>query len=120
MSENPKLQIGGTVNGDLIIVRADSADELKELTKGLADVADEVITDWSSFKQAALAKGVFTADSGKSSGGGGKAAASDSAPPSGDTPTCQHGPMKDLAGRGYKNRWYCKEYKKENQCPARP
>lgn len=120
MAEENKLQLGGTVNGDLVIIRADSAEELAALAKGLAEVADPVITDWSAFKQAALAKGIFTGDQNRKVGGssgGGKAA--DSAPPSGGTPTCKHGPMKDL-GNKYRNRWYCKEFKKELQCDSLP
>lgn len=34
-------------------------------------------------------------------------------------PTCAHGPMKDLAAKNYRNRWYCPAPRGEQQCPAR-
>lgn len=35
-------------------------------------------------------------------------------------PACAHGPMKDLASKGYKNRWYCSgpfNLPREQKCP---
>jgi len=42
------------------------------------------------------------------------------AAPAGTGPVCQHGPMKDLAAKGYRNRWYCPAPKGQPQCPALP
>lgn len=35
-------------------------------------------------------------------------------------PTCQHGPMKDLSAKNYRNRWYCPAPKGQPQCAALP
>jgi len=33
-------------------------------------------------------------------------------------PSCSHGPMKDLAHKGYRKRWYCPAPKGQQQCQA--
>lgn len=120
-SDYNKLQLGGEVNGDLVIVRADSAEEMDELLKGLSEKADDIITNWSAFKQAGLAKGVFTKSQ---NSGGSRGRAKDSSPPSSDggIPKCKHGEMKDLGDPSetkYRHRYYCTEKNRSNQCPAK-
>ena len=100
-----KLQLSGDVgNGDLFCVRADTVEEMDEIFEGLANSGESLIKNLSTFKQVAIAKGVFVKPQAKER-------KADSAPPGGDgVPTCKHGKMNDAgdpAETGYKNRYYC-------------
>lgn len=132
MSESPfdsrgynPLQVSTSVSGDLWVFRADSGQELRQILEGTAAEADAAIDALNTLKQVGVAKGVFTGDAkkpGGSGGGSGGGRASDSAPPSGGNgggETCKHGPMKDFADRGYRNRWYCSARNRDEQCPPR-
>lgn len=114
------LQISGRINGDLVVVRGKDADELSENIAGLTKNGEDLIKNWSDFKELAILKGVFTGEAtGSNTNNGRKPRANDAAPSSGGTPTCNHGTMKDLAGKGYKHRYYCPAPKGETQCQAR-
>lgn len=100
-----RVQLSTFVNGDQLVFRTDTNEELAELLEeGVASV-EKVLENLNKFKQVVVAKGVMTSE------GGGKSSkrSSDSPPPTdGDeVPHCKHGPMNDLSGRGYKKRWYC-------------
>lgn len=110
-----KIQISGKVHGDLVVVRGDSGEDLSDTLMGLAEHADDIVSRWGDFKTVAVAKGVFTGDA----VGGGKPAGRASAPAetnSSGVPTCRHGEMKDLRGKGYKNDFFCPEKDRDKQC----
>lgn len=115
------FQISGKVHGDLVVVRGNTAEEFSANLAALATYSGDVVTNWSDFKELAVAKGIFTGDAtgGPSNGGQRKARRGDDPPPSGDTPSCAHGTMNDFKERGYKHRYYCPEKNRANQCPAR-
>lgn len=117
MSEESNIQLSDKVNGTLINVRADSAEELAELVAGLVEKADEIVTKFSSFKEVFVAKGILTQSEGRS-GGTFKGSESNAAATSGEggTPTCKHGPMKDLRSKNYKSDFYCTESDRDKQC----
>lgn len=121
----PAVQLSSFISGDQWVFRADSGDDLKGVLESVAGSADASISALNALKQVGIANGVFSGDSTKGSGGGGSKPAerkSDSGPPSssGGGEVCQHGPMKDFSGRGYKNRWYCPAKNRDEQCRARP
>ncbi len=102
----PPVQFSTFVNGDQYVFRADSTEELANQAEEAAEHmerAQKAITAW---KQIVVAKGVFTGDSSRK---GATERAADTPPPAAgeEAPRCKHGPMKDLAGKGYKKRWYC-------------
>lgn len=115
-----KIQLSDKVNGTLINVRADSVAELDEIVDGLVESADNIVTKFSSFKEVWVAKGILTqSDRGNSfskgavNGPEGSVGGSES---SGGTPTCKHGPMKDLRSKNYKSDFYCTESDRDKQC----
>lgn len=126
MSDYNRLQLSTFVLNDQLVVRANSVEELKELSQSLAEKTDELVEAFNKFKEVYLAKGVMTGGTPKSSGSGAGAApkSAGSPPASGgsEAPTCGCGvPMLDLAGRGFKYRWYadkqkCKNEGKERSC----
>lgn len=100
-----RVQYSTFVNGDQVVIRADNGEELVEVSQSLADNMEAALKAINVFKQTVVADGVFTGDSSKK---GERERVADSPPPGGDgVPRCKHGPMDDLAGRGYKKRWYC-------------
>ncbi len=110
-----KIQLSKKINGDLWNIRANSAEEFKSIIEDLAGVADDTLTTLSEVVQAALAKGVQTAEfdsepDKKSSGGSRK---------SSGPPKCRHGEMKDLADKNYKHRYYCTARSRDEQCDPR-
>ncbi len=122
MSEDyPKVQVSSFITGDQWVFRGEDGESLKKTVESVAENADDTIKALNGIKQVGVASGIFTGDSSK--GGnrqGGGERKQDAPPPSGDTPTCSHGPMKDLSGRGYKNRWYCQAKNRDEQCKPRP
>jgi hypothetical protein len=123
MSEFPKIHIDTVANGDFIHLRTDSGEEMLEVVSGLAQHYGEIAERLGDIKQAALARGVFSGDASnpsQSTGAGAKKGATTSSKPvtapDGGAPVCEHGPMKDMAGkrnkRGepYKNRYYCTKW----------
>lgn len=113
------IQVNSTVNGDLWNVRGDDAEEFYANLKGLADNADEVHEALTVFKQAGIAKGVFSGTAQPSAPPAAEPAHSaGSPPPTSGPPECEggHGPMKDLSGKTnkkgetYKFRYYCSKF----------
>lgn len=83
----------------------------------IKQVADLVLDDGALFdrltelKQVGVSKGVFA-----SPGQAAPALNTGTPPPPDNTPTCSHGPMKDLRGRGYKADFYCTAKDRSDQC----
>jgi len=113
-----KLQISGDLNGDLYCIRADTVQELNEIFEGLASSGEDLVKNLSTFKQVAIAKGVFTKPAPKA-----QERKADTPPPGGDgVPRCKHGPRNDAgdpAETGYKHRYYCtlKTSNWKEKCP---
>lgn len=120
MSDDYKLQLSSTVNGNLVNVRAQSAEELQELVEGLAKTVDGVFTAFAQFKDGVVAKDIFTGNAGVGGGlGGAKGASSTGSGRSvsaNGVPECQHGPMLDLRSKNYKSDYYCSHKDRDNQC----
>jgi len=114
----PPVQLSTFVNGDQLVFRANSGEELAEIIKSVTEKTDEILDGLNATKKAFIAEGVFTGDSSKKRASDRKA---DTPPPIADVevPTCKHGPMLDLAGKGYKKRWYCPERGRDRECWAR-
>lgn len=122
MGSEYKVQANVTVAGVLFNVNGDSTEEAVDNLCKLDEKGPAIFQAVASLNQAALAAEVFGKNAEapstfKSSGGG-----NGSAPParSSSIPQCDHGDMKDLSGKGYKNRWYCSAPRDEPQCKARP
>lgn len=103
-----RIQVNKEIDGDLWNIRARSAQEFLEITRGLAEEGDAALEFFADFVQVVLARNVRT------KGGGGSANASVSAS---GIPTCKHGEMKDLASKGYRHRYYCSAKNRSEQCP---
>jgi len=88
------------VNGYTVSLDGEVNEIIEEL-KALDAAATALIDAAVEVQQKFVAKGVFTKSQ--------KPKASPSTPPpgSGDVPTCNHGPRKDLGHKNYKHRWYC-------------
>ena len=101
------IQISSKLNGDLVNVRANSAEELEELLDGLAERSGPIAEKWSNFKQAGVAAIIFTNDDNRGGRSSSKSTstATDSAPDG--PPTCKHGEMKDLGDKYRSGRWHC-------------
>lgn len=126
MSDEPttynRVQLSTFINGDQIVLRADTGAELKEVAEGVAKEFEAALEHINSVKQIGIAKGVFTGDSSqKGATGTPKKRTKDTPPPGGsdDAPECLHGPMKDLSDRNYKHRFYCPERGKDKACWAK-
>lgn len=124
MSEYNKVQLSFTTNGDHVVFRADTGEELLEVAKSVAENYKETLDAVNTVKQVGVASGVFTGDSLKKNGGDNKKSrSSDTPPPSGgevEVPTCEHGPMKDLRGNGYKYDFYCPSDEKDWKKKCKP
>lgn len=112
-----KIQLSKKVNGDLWNIRANSAEEFRQIVEDLAGVADSALSSMGEVVQAVLAKGVQTEEfsepeTKKSYSGGRKST-------SGGPPKCRHGEMKDLAEKNYKHRYYCTARSRDEQCDPR-
>lgn len=108
------LQISGKVHGDLVVVRGKSVKDLTTTMEELAKEADSIVSGWTDFKVAAVAKGVFTGDA---LGGDKKSTKSSSIATTSDgAPRCKHGEMKDLTHKNYKSTHYCSNTNRDEQC----
>ncbi len=115
MAEDYKIQLSTKVNGNLLNLRAQSAEELKDLIQGLAKNVDDTFQAFGEFKDAVILKDVFTGDAAKDLPNDNKSSANRNASSDG-TPSCKHGPMKDLRHKGYKSDFYCSESDRDKQC----
>lgn len=119
--ETYKVQLSTTVNGNLVNLRAQSPEELKELVEGLAKNVDETFTAFAQFKDGVILKDLFTGNAQKPLAGqqsNSNTSASNSGS-GGGIPSCKHGEMKDLRGNGYKSDFYCTAKNRDEQCKPR-
>lgn len=124
----PKVQLSTFIHGDQFVFRGENGEQLQETVKSVAKTGEETVKALTAFKHVAVANGVFTGDS-KNKGVAKEESvprerAADSPPPGDDTPRCGCGvPMKDLAHKNYKKRWYagddCKTKGKGKDCWAK-
>jgi len=104
------VELTTSVAGDLIkITGVDTESVVKQLDdlKGNEDFFDRL----TELKQLGVAKGVFSGPAQAA-----PALSTGTPPPPDNTPTCSHGKMKDLRGKGYKSDFYCTEKNRDNQC----
>lgn len=81
MSEYNKVQLSFFANGDQVVLRADTGEELAEVAKSVAENANDTLKALNAAKQAMVASGVFTGDSVKKGDSGTKPRAADTPPP---------------------------------------
>jgi hypothetical protein len=128
----PGVQLSTFVKNDQLVFRAPSGEALKDLLVGVAENGDTILDALNSVKQVVIAKGVLTSADNQAGKPAAKATgtaakpkkstgrAADKAPPSGDIEffegedgrqyaslECDHGPMVDLRGQGFKSDLYC-------------
>lgn len=113
----PRLQVSSTIHGDFWVVRGESGKDFDETLQGLGEHADSILSSFSNFKSAAVAKGVFTGQANPSASAPAATRAASGPPASNGTPQCAHGEMKDLADKGYRHRYYCPQPRGQKQCP---
>lgn len=138
----PPVQVSTFVKGDQFVFRGVSVEEVHQNVRDFGLKGNDFFEDLATFKQVALAKGVFTGHGSSAGREDMKPAprkttgsrAKDSAPPpddvkfyedggekwaTGEGIDCEHGPRKDLRGNGYKADLYCslntQDFKKK--CP---
>lgn len=120
MSDDYKIQLNLTVNGNLVNVRANSAEELKTTVEELAKTVDDTFSAVAQFKEGVTAKDVFTG--GLQGKGNGPAQSQSASVGANGVPNCKHGPMKDLrgqttrSGQPYKYDYYCSSTDRDNTC----
>ncbi len=118
--EEWQIQISKKIAGDLWNFRARDAEAFAELSKGLAEHGDDILNSLGSFVQIVIARTVQTEEFNSSTSKPASKQPVSRQSDDGGTPSCKHGPMKDLADKNYKNRWYCSSTDRKNQCPSLP
>lgn len=111
--DNYKIQVSTTVNGNLVNLRAQSAEELKNTVVELAKSVDDIFTAFAQFKDGVILKDLFTGNAQQPLKGQGSAKTNATED---GVPTCKHGPMKDLRHKNYKSDFYCTESDRDKQC----
>lgn len=119
-TEEWQIQISKKIAGDLWNFRAPTAEAFAELSKGLAEHGDDILNSLGSFVQIVIARTVQTEEFNSSTSKPAARAQQSVVKDDNGTPSCKHGPMKDLQDKGYKNRWYCSSSDRKNQCPSLP
>ena len=79
-----RVQLSTFLNGDQLVLRTDSGEELEDVTKGVAKHVDGILTSFNAVKKAFIAEGVFTGDSSKKSASRSGDRKPDTPPPSTD------------------------------------
>ena len=128
MSEDWKLQVSyKSSNGDLINVRANTADELSVLLEGIGDYATQIEATRRTLSGVSVAAPLSTSSSTgstmppQSSQPPQAQAPSSTAPATQGGPTCQHGPRKYKSGISSKTgnpyaMWVCPMPQGADQC----
>ena len=131
-NEDWKLQVSyKTPTGDMINIRANSADELSILLEGVGDYSTQIASVQrlvgAAYTAAPLATSTSTTDtppwatSGAIQPSPQFATAPMATPPQQSAPTCIHGPRKHLSGVSKKNgkpysMWVCSQPQGADQC----
>lgn len=117
MSEDYALQASFKVGATLVNVRHKDPDQFKLLCEWLTDECRQK----NFIAEAEEALGGATVTQAVANVQAGMPGTQPVAQPAaGGPPTCAHGVMKDLDGKGYKNRYYCAapfNTPKEQKCP---
>lgn len=116
MSDDYKIQLSTTVNGNLLNFRGESVPDLKEQVQGLATELDDIVTALVQIKEGIILKDLFTGTASPGKGGSSNANSSNNGGDNSGTPRCKHGEMKDLTSKGYKSTHYCPEPDRDKQC----
>ena len=124
MAEEWKLQVSyKTPSGDMINVRANTADELSVLLEGIGDYATQIAAVQKLVVGASNTAPLSTPSSTVGTKPAPSSAPTQAVPPSGGTagPTCQHGPRKYKSGISSKTgnpyaMWVCPMPQGPEQC----
>ena len=117
--ENWKLQVSlKTPTGDLINIRANTADELSVLLEGIGDYSVQIASTQKLVTAAYNVSPLATTGSTQDTA---PAVSSPTVPASGQSPTCIHGGRKFLSGISKKNgkpyaMWVCQQPQDQGQC----
>ena len=123
--ENWKLQVSvKSPNGDLINIRATSADELSVLLEGISDYSTQIAATAKMLNGASVAAPLATTTSTVDNPPWATSAPAPTVAPSAtglSSPTCVHGPRKFLSGISKKNgkpysMWVCPQPQGAEQC----
>lgn len=115
MSDDYKVQLSTTVNGNLLNFRGESVPDLTGQVQQFATELDDIVTALVQIKEGIILKDLFTGTASPK----GPSNASNTPNNSGDsggTPRCKHGEMKDLRSKNYKSDFYCPEPDRDKQC----
>jgi len=121
-TEDWKLQVSyKTSNGDMINVRANTADELSVLLEGVSDYSTQIAATARMLNGAAVVSPLATTTSTPATAPENTFAPFQGQAPSATGPTCTHGARKFLSGVSKKNgkpyaMWVCPQPQGADQC----
>ena len=121
-TENWKLQVSyKTGAGDMINVRANTADELSVLLEGISDYSTQIAATAKMLNGASVAAPLATTTSTADTPVWATSAPVQTQAPSSTGPTCTHGARKFLSGISKKNgkpyqMWVCPQPQGADQC----
>jgi hypothetical protein len=121
-TENWKLQVSyKTGTGDMINVRANTADELSVLLEGISDYSTQIAATAKMLNGASVAAPLATTTSTADIPVWATSAPAPIQAPSSTGPTCTHGARKFLSGISKKNgkpyqMWVCPQPQGADQC----
>ena len=121
-TEDWKLQVSyKTSNGDMINVRANTADELSVLLEGVSDYSTQIAATARMLNGAAVVAPLVTTTSTPATAPESTFAPFQGQAPSATGPTCTHGARKFLSGVSKKNgkpyaMWVCPQPQGADQC----
>jgi hypothetical protein len=121
-TENWKLQVSvKSPNGDLINIRANTADELSVLLEGISDYSTQIAATAKMLNGASVAAPLATTTSTADIPVWATSAPAPTQAPSSTGPTCTHGARKFLSGISKKNgkpyqMWVCPQPQGADQC----
>ena len=121
-TENWKLQVSyKTGAGDMINVRANTADELSVLLEGISDYSTQIAATAKMLNAASVVAPLATTTSTPDIPVWATSAPAQTQAPSSTGPTCTHGARKHLSGISKKNgkpysMWVCPQPQGADQC----
>lgn len=121
MTEDWKLQVSyRTDGGDMINIRANTADELSVLLEGIGDYSSQIAAVRGLITGAYVTIPLATSSSTPATP---LSTPSEPTPPMQASPTCIHGPRKYLSGISKKTgkpykMWVCPQPQGADQCPV--
>ena len=122
MAEDWKLQVSYKTNGgDMVNVRANTADELSVLLEGISDYSTQIAATGRMLNGAGVVAPLVTPTSTPVQQASPTFVTAPTAEASGTTPTCLHGERKFLSGISKKNgkpyrMWVCQQPQDQGQC----